>query len=49
MIACLEPDTHLTVFPKSIRGDVQLESVVLSLNPGDVVFFRCDLVHAGYR
>lgn len=57
VLVCLEPDTRLYVWPKSIRlinlncnilGQIDtIESKCVKLNVGDILIFRGDLVHAG--
>lgn len=57
LLVCLQPETTLRVWPNSIKLFTKSESalkhiqpiegVILQMNPGDVVVFRGDLVHAG--
>jgi hypothetical protein len=56
MLTALMPDTKLVVWPKSIgwmanpkRLPMKIAKETLTLNPGDVVLFRADLVHAGAK
>jgi ectoine hydroxylase-related dioxygenase (phytanoyl-CoA dioxygenase family) len=48
VLLALQDQTFLDVIPKSIRLSEPLQQPTkLQLNPGDVVVFRGDLVHAG--
>lgn len=53
VLIALEKRTTLNVWPKAIRNlqgvDNPIKSKLISLNPGDMLIFRGDLVHAGSK
>ena len=47
VLLAMEKGARLLVFARSIHRCVQLTPTIIKLEPGDIVLFRCDLVHAG--